>query len=284
MASKHRRKARKIEIPGADRPKTERRRAFRGRGKNPGGLWLFGAHAVLAALENHDRPIHRLAVTAAAMERFGDTLTAALDERPEDIRTEKMEQRALEGLLPRDSVHQGLAALAGALPDVGIEDLAPESHNQSHRHVVVVMDQITDPHNIGAIMRSAAFFGAIGIVTADRHAPQETGTLAKAASGALESVPLVRVPNLARAMGRLKEMGYWAVALEADAASTLPDAARSGPIALVLGSEGSGLRRLTREACDATGMLGSTPDGGGIGSLNVSNAAAVALSQLFGPG
>lgn len=174
-------------------------------------------------------------------------------------------------LVPRDAPHQGAVIEVEALEEVWLDDLlarAPEGA------ILLVLDQVTDPHNVGAIMRSIAAFGAIGMVTQDRHSPPESGALAKAASGALETVPWVRVINLARALDETAEAGFWRIGLEAECDIDIADALGPARVALVLGAEGPGLRPNTREHCDALARL---PITGAIESLNVSNAAAVAL-------
>jgi 23S rRNA (guanosine2251-2'-O)-methyltransferase len=181
---------------------------------------------------------------------------------------EKVERQAIERRLPPGAVHQGLALQADPLPDV---DLASAVFG---KNLVLVLDQVQDPHNIGAILRSAAVFGAGAVVLQDRHSPAATGALAKSASGALERLPLVRVVNLARGLDELKDLGFWIVGLDAAGPERLDRIAGDRRIALVLGAEGAGLRRLSREACD---ILAKIPHAGGMASLNVSNAAAVAL-------
>jgi 23S rRNA (guanosine2251-2'-O)-methyltransferase len=174
-------------------------------------------------------------------------------------------------LVPGDAPHQGVVVEVEPLEEVWLEDLftdAPE------RAVLLVLDQVTDPHNVGAILRSAAAFGAIGIVTQDRHSPPESGALAKAASGTLETVPWVRTVNLARALEDIAEAGFWRIGLAGDAETDLKDALGPNRVALVLGAEGPGLRPNTREHCDALARL---PIKSSVESLNVSNAAAVAL-------
>lgn len=173
-------------------------------------------------------------------------------------------------------MHQGIAVLAEHLESPGIEDIGRLAQNRDHA-VVMVLDQVTDPHNVGAILRSAAAFGALAVVVTDRHSPEETGTLAKSASGALEVMPLVRVTNMVRALEQLKEAGFWTAGLAGEATQTLAQAKLSGKIALVMGAEGEGLRRLTREHCD---HLVKLPMSDLVESLNVSNAAAISLYEL----
>jgi len=182
----------------------------------------------------------------------------------------------LESWLPRGAVHQGLAAKVHPLPDRGIEDVIAEAEGQSQAQVMI-LDQVTDPQNVGAILRSAAAFGALAVILTERNAAPESGALAKAASGALEHVPLIRVTNLSRAIELLKKGGFWIAGLAAEGSQTLADAKLTGKVGLALGAEGPGLRRLTREHCD---LLVRLPTGGAIDHLNVSNAAAVALYEL----
>ena len=223
---------------------------------------LWGKHAVEAALDNPDRKVLRAWATreAASYMRFPKEVAVTLAEAPD-----------LARLVPHDAPHQGVVIEVEALEDAWLDGLlssAPE------RAVLLVLDQVTDPHNVGAILRSVAAFGAIGIVTQDRHSPPESGVVAKAASGALERVPWVRVVNLARALEEIGEAGFWRIGLAADAETELREALGPNRIALVLGAEGAGLRPNTREHCDALAKLPITD---AIESLNVSNAAAVAL-------
>ena len=222
---------------------------------------IYGWHAVQAALENPARRIRRLRVTANGARRLEE-----LDLKPvivpEIVRPEEIDRE-----LPPDAVHQGILIEADPLPAPALEDLPPEG-------TVLVLDQITDPHNFGAIVRSAAAFAVAAIVTTARHSPEATGALAKSASGGLEYVPLVLVQNLARAMGELKSRGFLLVGLDESGAVDLAAAPLRHPLALVMGAEGKGLRALTRETCDLLARL-DLP--GRIKSLNVSNAAALAL-------
>ncbi len=238
-----------------------------------GAVWLYGTHPVLAALANPARRLRRLLTTAEAARQNEAALRAIAQASP---RIEEVERAEIERLLPPGAVHQGLAVLAASLESPSVEEIAA-SCADADSAVVLVLDQVTDPHNVGAVLRSAAAFGARAVVVQDRHAPDETGTLAKSASGALERVPMVRAVNLARALDSLKEHGFWIAGLAADAPATMAAAGLRGKVALVLGSEGEGMRRLVRERCD---VLVSLPISDAVESLNVSNAAAVALYEL----
>ena len=248
----------------------------RGPGGRPGGrpAWrdreerssdgptiLYGWHTVTAALANPRRQIRRLLLTENAARRLAEE---HIDTRvtPELVRPSLIDQR-----LGPDAVHQGLLAEADPLP-------APEMDALARGGMVLVLDQITDPHNVGAIMRSAAAFGVTAIITTARHSPEATGVLAKAASGALELVPIVTVQNLARGLTALKERGFLLVGLDSSAPDDLTAIELRSPLALVLGAEGKGLRQLTGATCDRLAWL-NLP--GAIKSLNVSNAAALAL-------
>src|SRR5476649_514540 len=222
---------------------------------------LYGWHTVAAALNNPRRTIRKLLLTENAARRLADE-NIATSVTPEIVRPNLIDQR-----LGPDAVHQGLLAEADPLPSPDIETLAQDG-------IVLVLDQITDPHNVGAIMRSAAAFAVKAIVTTARHSPEATGVLAKSASGALELVPLVTVPNLARALNELNDQGFMTVGLDSEGTEALGAVTLRQPLALVLGAEGRGLRQLTRETCSAVARLDMP---GAIKSLNVSNAAVLAL-------
>jgi 23S rRNA (guanosine2251-2'-O)-methyltransferase len=236
-----------------------------------GSYWIYGNHAVLAAIDNPQRKIRRLVQSDPS----GERAARGGSDRPLPG-WETLPRPELDRLAGRESVHQGVAAQVEALAELGVEDLIALAGERTDC-VILVLDQVTDPHNVGAILRSAAAFGAIGVVLTERHAAPESGTLAKAASGALELVPVIRVANLARAMEQLKASGFWCAGLAAEGQKTLAEARLSGRVALCLGAEGAGLRRLTRAHCD---LLVKLPTRGPIDHLNVSNAAAVALYEL----
>jgi 23S rRNA (guanosine2251-2'-O)-methyltransferase len=231
------------------------------------GLWLYGHHAVAAALANPRRDVKRLVLTERAAEAFGKALLARA--RPELANSD-----AIGRLLPPSAVHQGVALQCNPLPQRDISDIAPA--RDGARRIAVVLDQISDPQNTGAILRSAAAFGVVAVIVQDRHSPPESGALAKAASGALDIVPYIVVVNIARTLRELSEQGFWRVALAGDGEIPLKDAVNTGDVALVMGSEGAGLRRLVREHCDAAAYV---PVESGMESLNVSNAAAIALYE-----
>jgi 23S rRNA (guanosine2251-2'-O)-methyltransferase len=234
------------------------------RGARRGGgdvVILYGWHSVTAALANPKRKIRKLLATENAANRLteeGITLRVA----PEIVRPGEIDR-----LVSADAVHQGILAEADPLPSPDIDDLEQEG-------IVLVLDQITDPHNVGAILRSASAFAVRAIVTTARHSPEATGVLAKSASGALEHVPFITVQNLARAITALKERGFLTVGLDSGGRDDLAAVKLHEPLALVLGAEGKGLRQLTRETCDTVARLDMP---GAIKSLNVSNAAALSL-------
>jgi 23S rRNA (guanosine2251-2'-O)-methyltransferase len=236
-----------------------------------GSYWIYGNHAVLAAIDNPKRRIRRLLQASSDAEKSA----RGGGDRPLP-RWETVDRAILDRVAGRESVHQGIAAQVDPLPEAEVEDIAALAADRPEAKIVI-LDQVTDPHNVGAILRSAAAFGALAVVLTERNAAPESGVLAKAASGALEVVPLVRVTNLARAMEQLKAAGFWCAGLAAEGERTLAEARLSGRVALCLGAEGSGLRRLTRTHCD---LLVRLPTSGPIDHLNVSNAAAVALYEL----
>ncbi|WP_408906080.1 23S rRNA (guanosine(2251)-2'-O)-methyltransferase RlmB [Nguyenibacter vanlangensis] len=251
----------------ADRPARPRGGAPRVGTPPRGTYWLYGLHPALAALGNPERRIRQILATEEGEAALRARLTAPLPMQPQ-----RTDRTRLEALCGRDAVHQGIAVLTDALPSLAIEDVT------GRPGPVLVLDQVTDPRNVGAILRSAAAFGAAAVVVMERNAPDETGALAKAASGALEIVPLLRVVNLARTLETLKTLGFWVVGLDAGGGVLNGAAFGQRRVALVLGAEGDGLRRLTREHCDEIAGLAMP---GEMESLNVSNAAAVALYELI---
>lgn len=246
------------------RGRAGRMQGGRGSGRaSAGAVRLWGRHAVEAALLNPERRHRKLWATREGI--------ASLDgELPADFPVEYAQASDLARLVARDAPHQGLVLECDPLPDVWLDDVM----DANPARPIVVLDQVTDPHNVGAIMRSAVAFDAAAIVTQDRHAPPESGTLAKSASGALERLPWIRVVNLARALEELAEAGYWRIGLDGAASTDIAAALPAGPVALVLGAEGEGMRHNIRQHCDSLARL---PISNAMESLNVSNAAAVAL-------
>lgn len=254
--------------------KGERKRALRGRAgrmkggrgsgrASPGQVRLWGRHAVEAALKNPDRQHRKLWATREGV--------ASLDgELPDDFPVEYADVQDLARLVAKDAPHQGLVLECAALEDRFLDEVL----DGNPARPIIVLDQVTDPHNVGAIMRSAVAFNAAALVTQDRHAPSEGGVIAKSASGALETLPWIRVVNLARAMEEMAEAGYWRIGLTGHTETTFAEALPAGPVAIVLGAEGEGMRQNIEAHCDALAKL---PISNEIESLNVSNAAAIAL-------
>jgi 23S rRNA (guanosine2251-2'-O)-methyltransferase len=229
---------------------------------------LYGAHPVAEALKNPKRKFIKLLATKNAADRLATEIAEA------GITPEPALPRELDRLLGPDAVHQGLVLDCKPLRQPRLDQIPREG-------VVVVLDQVTDPHNVGAIMRSCAAFGATAVVATTRHSPEASGVLLKSASGAYEHVPFSKVTNLARAMAELRDYGFLLLGLDSEAEQDIGDANISRPVALVLGAEGKGLRQLTRETCDLVVRLDMP---GAIKSLNVSNAAAIALYALHRSG
>ncbi|MBB3764437.1 23S rRNA (guanosine(2251)-2'-O)-methyltransferase RlmB [Sphingomicrobium lutaoense] len=231
-------------------------------GGNPNRPRFWGKHAVAAALDNPDRTVLKAWATREA---------ANFMQFPPEVQVVMAEAPDLGRLVPADAPHQGVVIECEPLEDIWLGDVLADALEKA---VILVLDQVTDPHNVGAILRSAAAFDAVAIVTQDRHAPPEGGVLAKAASGALETVPWVRVVNLSRALDEMAEAGFWRIGLAGEADTTLAEALGPDRVALVLGAEGPGMRANVRDHCDALARL---PISERMESLNVSNAAAISL-------
>ena len=226
-----------------------------------GQIVIFGLHAVEAALANPNRPVLRLLATKNAAHRLGPLIAKRA------LTVEPAMPKDLDRLLGPDTVHQGVALEVGPLAPVSLDDTDPNG-------ILLVLDQVTDPHNVGAALRSATAFGASGLVLTERHSPPLSGVLAKAASGALDLVPIVLIKNMSQTLAELGERGVMRIGLAEEADMTLEDAPLTRPLALVLGAEGKGLRHLTREKCDQLCRISTVS---ALASLNVSNAAAIAM-------
>jgi 23S rRNA (guanosine2251-2'-O)-methyltransferase len=250
--------------PASDQSRTPRPENRREKPEN----WIYGLHAIEAALANPRRKLHRAVLTARAAEALGPKLAGR-------VRVEPADTEAIARLLPPGAVHQGAALSCDPIPGRDLDEVLAEP--KEGRRIVLVLDQLSDPHNVGAILRTAAAFAVTAVVVQDRHAPPQSGALAKAASGAMEIVPYVEVVNIARALDKLGEAGFWRVALAGDGKEPIAQATAQGDIALVVGSEGDGIRRLVREHCDTAAFI---PIDKAMESLNVSNAAAIALYEI----
>lgn len=252
-------------MPASSRPKRKFSRATTSRPQSDEPLLLFGLHAVEAALNNPARNINRLQATENAARKLSKAIAAR------GVTAEIISSRQFDKLLPAETVHQGVCITTEPLQEPDLDTLAEAAHTGGP---LVVLDQVTDPHNVGAVLRSSAVFGASGLIMTRRHSPPLNGTLAKSASGALELMPVSVVQNLAKTLETLIASGVTVLGLAGEAENAIEDEMFQGPTALVFGAEGKGLRALTRETCDRLVRISATGD---LASLNVSNAAAVAL-------
>lgn len=242
-----------------------------------GTYWLYGFHAVAAALANPARRSRKLLATSDALNSLSREVgTAAVGG------AETVDRETIARHLPRNAVHQGVALEVWPLALGRFSEVLALGEDRSKPNIVVLLDQVTDPHNVGAVLRSAAAFGARAVVVTERHAPGETGALAKAASGALDLVPYLRVTNLARALVLLGDIGYWRIGLDASAEAKLKAGVPHPDVAIVLGAEGRGIRALTLQRTDQTMRIAMPAAAStAMPSLNVSNAAAIALYTLI---
>lgn len=230
-------------------------------------LYLFGNHAALAALDNKMRKVKRVIITKNTQGELSGKLSGFKN-------ISVVDHQKLEHMLPQGAVHQGIAVECEPLQQPSLQEWLAEGIEKP----ILLLDQVTDPHNVGAILRSAAAFDIGCVIATDRNAPAESGVMAKAASGALEMVPLITVTNLVQAIELIKKAGYWIAGLDGHAKETLAQAKLDHKTALVMGAEGAGLRRLTSEHCD---FLVKLPMSAQMESLNVSNAAAIAMYELY---
>ena len=244
------------------------KRKFGTEQKNAKPLILYGRHAVWAALQNPHRRIGKLVCTAENV--------AEISRKFPQVPLEIKNKKDIDGLLPNDAVHQGFALYCHPLEPISIEDVCRQSEGKENCRVLI-LDQVTDPQNIGAIVRSCAAFGVSALVVQDKNSPPESGAMAKAAAGTLELVPTVRATNLTRAVEILKKHGFWVVGMDGYAQTTIDKMDKNGKFAVVMGSEGVGMRRLVEESCDLTVRL---PISDKVESLNVSTAAAIVLYEL----
>ncbi len=266
MAPKHRHSNRAHLPKAGGRNTAQNSRDKKDRAPQGGGFWVYGWHAVNAALANPERSVLRIVASAGAAEK----LTLPRKHLPTP---HVMDGREIDRILGAESVHQGIGAEVQPLEPYTLEDVIHAASG-----TLVILDQVSDPHNVGAILRSAAAYDAVAVILPKDHSAPETATMAKAASGALDVIPRVVVTNLANAMRELKDAGWWIIGLEGESKKQLTDVKFSPKTVIVLGAEGKGMRRLTADMCDERVRL---PMGSKMESLNVSNAAAVALYHLY---
>ena len=235
---------------------------------NKNNLILYGKHAVLAAIKNPHRKISKILCTKENFEEIKKI-------KPQ-INIQVVERKEIDKLLPADAVHQGLAAFCNELPAVSIEELINISNQLENCHVLI-LDQVTDPQNIGAIIRSAVAFNTLALIVQDKNSPQETGSMAKASAGMIEHLPIIRVTNLSRTINQLKDAGFWTIGMDGYAKTSVSELKKGGKNAIIMGSEGKGMRRLVEENCDITIRL---PMNEKVESLNVATAAAIVLYEI----
>lgn len=236
------------------------------RTNNKEQLIIYGRHAVLSALKNPKRHIQKLLIAAENKAEV----------EPLHVNFSVIDKKDFLKILPEDAVHQGFALYCNRLETYDIEDLIALAENRERCHILI-LDQVTDPQNIGAIIRSCAAFETLGLVVQDKNSPLESGAMDKASAGTIEFVPVARVTNLSRAIEKLKDAGFWVIGMDGYAETTIDKINKSGKIAIVMGSEGKGMRRLVQENCDSSVKLPISPN---VESLNVSTAAAIALYEL----
>jgi 23S rRNA (guanosine2251-2'-O)-methyltransferase len=241
-----------------------------------GHHWLYGRHAVIAALGNEKRHCHQLLVSEEFLKSHGkelnDTIKDSTRKRPQP---QTVNKRELDQFF-QGGVHQGIAAQVDPLQRRSLDDLILDSEDISDA-LIIALDQATDPQNIGAVLRSSAAFGAIGVIIPEKNSPEVTSSLAKAACGSLERIDFIQITNLSRSLDQLKDAGFWSVGLDGYADQTLSSIDMRGKTVIVMGNEGSGLRRLTKEKCD---FLAKIPITQAVESLNLSNATAVTLYEI----
>ena len=231
-------------------------------------LIIYGRHAVLSALKNPKRKIQKLLISAENK--------SEIEKAAPSIPFTIIDKKDFAKFLPEDAVHQGFALYCSRLMSYDIMDLIEIAENKN-RCCILILDQVTDPQNIGAIIRSCAAFEALGLIVQDKNSPLESGAMDKAAAGTIEFVPIARVTNLSRAIETLKENGFWVMGMDGYAETTIDKINKDGKIAIVMGSEGKGMRRLVQENCDSSVKLPISPN---VESLNVSTAAAITLYEL----
>ena len=241
--------------------------------KNFGGqILLYGRHPVLSAINNPKRKIGKIFCT----KENADEIKKTLNQNKRNLPVSILDRKEMDKLLPKDAVHQGFAMQCQELEDYTLDEICRLAEDKQNCHILI-LDQVTDPQNIGAIIRSCVAFDTLALILQDKNSPTETGAMAKASAGMIEQLPICRVTNLSRAMTQLKDSGFWIIGMDGYATTYIDSISKKGKIAIVMGSEGKGMRRLVEENCDTTVKLPIAPS---VESLNVSTAAAIALYEI----